>query len=56
VSVAPGSGHKWLFLTSIVLGVRGGVEFGRFSVWVGATTSNTRRRVVGGPLSSGQLT
>jgi hypothetical protein len=32
-SAIPGSGHKWLFPTSIVLGVRGGVEIGRFRVW-----------------------
>jgi hypothetical protein len=32
MSAMPGSGHKWLFPTSIVLGVRGGVEIGRFRV------------------------
>jgi hypothetical protein len=30
--VVPGSGHKWLFLTSIVLSVCGAVEVGGFMI------------------------
>jgi hypothetical protein len=31
MSLIPESGHEWLFLTPIVLGMRGEVEIGRFS-------------------------